>query len=301
MTNGHGDGTPRIQFSAEFGRQKYILYSTLQLFLHQKIPHFLFFFILKDKSIIKRSFFPNFTFLFSMANIPSFPCIQWLSEQALEVRFGETIDVNSNENVHQFASSLQQNLLHGVIDIMPTYLTVLVRFDVTIISTNLIEQWVLHRLYNLRSIEQSNNCTIIQIPTYYGVMLGSDLPALSKLHKISIEEIVNLHSKPIYKVYMLGYLPGFAYMGEVNPAITFARKQQPVPTPAGAVAIAGKQTGIYPCNSPGGWQIIGFTPIQMFNLNNTPCCLLQPGDQVQFIPIDFSTYQHILAQKQSYN
>lgn len=134
----------------------------------------------------------------------------------------------------------------------------------------------------------------IKIPICYDTTLGNDLDVMAKQHKISVETIVQVHMQNTYHVYMLGFLPGFAYMGEVDARIATPRKPSPVPTRAGAVGIAGKQTGIYPLNSPGGWNIVGFTPINMFDIQQASPSFLQPGQKVKFSPIDLETYQRMI-------
>jgi len=134
----------------------------------------------------------------------------------------------------------------------------------------------------------------IRIPVCYDEEFGTDLKWMTGEKNISTDKIVQLHCSKKYRVYMLGFLPGFAYMGEVDEKIAVARKQQPQKTIAGSVGIAGKQTGIYPLNSPGGWQIIGRTPLKMFDANRTEPCFLKAGDEVTFYSItkdEFENYQ----------
>lgn len=140
-----------------------------------------------------------------------------------------------------------------------------------------------------------NTADEIIIPVCYDQILGNDLDSMAAYHKIPIEKIVTHHHQVHYHVYMLGFLPGFAYMGEVNERIATPRKHAPVPTKAGAVGIAGIQTGIYPYNSPGGWNIVGYTPLKMFDVIKPSPALLQPGNLVKFVPIDLNTYKNMLS------
>ncbi len=110
---------------------------------------------------------------------------------------------------------------------------------------------------------------------------------------MDIDEIISLHQSSAYYVYMLGFLPGFSYMGEVDERIAFPRKEKPVAVKAGAVAIAGKQTGIYPVNTPGGWNIVGYTPVNIFDASKQKFCLIEPGATVVFKAIDIETYHSI--------
>lgn len=137
---------------------------------------------------------------------------------------------------------------------------------------------------------------VIEIPVCYDEKLGNDLPAMSALLGIPANEIVASHVSKPYLVYMLGFLPGFAYMGEVDPSISVPRKPKPVPAKQGAVGIAGRQTGIYPFNSPGGWNITGYTPLKMFDPQRPTPALVTPGSWVQFVPIDFQTFLQLQQQ-----
>ena len=131
------------------------------------------------------------------------------------------------------------------------------------------------------------------IPVCYDDEFAIDLPWIAEQKNLTREEIVLLHSSRQYHVYMLGFLPGFSYMGEVDERIVVPRKPEPLPISAGSVGIAGKQTGIYPLNSPGGWQIIGRTPLKMFNKDNDEPCLLKAGDSVEFYSITIDEFNHI--------
>jgi len=140
----------------------------------------------------------------------------------------------------------------------------------------------------LVSIEKKS---IIEIPVCYDASLGIDLQNAVKASNCSIDELIQQHSEKIYTVYCLGFLPGFAYMGEVPHAIQLPRHPSPrSKVLAGSVGIAGKQTGIYPMNSPGGWQIIGRTPIKIFDPTSTSLTLFKVGDQVRFKPIDLKLF-----------
>ncbi len=135
------------------------------------------------------------------------------------------------------------------------------------------------------------------IPVCYDPKLGNDLSIMSEMHKISEDETINLHLSIDYQVFMLGFLPGFPYMGEVNERIATPRKTKPQPIKAGAVGIAGRQTGIYPFYSPGGWHIVGYTPVKMFDAQQETPALLQPGNLVQFESISLEEYMDLNENK----
>ena len=136
-----------------------------------------------------------------------------------------------------------------------------------------------------------------KVPVCYDREFGLDLVEISKVKKLSFAEIIKLHSGVIYTVYFIGFLPGFLYLGGLDKRLHFPRKKSPRHhIKKGAVAIGGHQTGVYPNSSPGGWNIIGNTPLDFFDRNDLTPCFAKPGDKVQFVPIDRSEYGAILSQ-----
>jgi len=142
--------------------------------------------------------------------------------------------------------------------------------------------------------EELSNWRMIQVPVCYDLSLGLDLKELAALHHLSIETFIEIHTQKTYRVYMIGFLPGFAYMGTVDKKIVSPRRASPrTQVPAGSVGIAGAQTGIYPFTSPGGWQIIGQTPIPLFDTHKTAPSYFEPGDEVRFQPISVEEFHHL--------
>ena len=151
---------------------------------------------------------------------------------------------------------------------------------------------------NIQLNNYSNQTTFpkrsISIPVCYEGTFALDLSLLAHQKNLTVEEVIQIHTKTTYQVYMIGFLPGFAYMGKVDEQIQISRKEKPRTfVAAGSVGIAGEQTGIYPVDSPGGWQVIGKTPIKMFDIAQTNPCYLRPGDEVRFIPITLTEFQQI--------
>jgi len=135
---------------------------------------------------------------------------------------------------------------------------------------------------------------VIEIPVCYGGSFGPDLEIVAKHHHLTPEQVIHIHSKPKYLVHMIGFAPGFPYLGGLNEEIATPRRQSPrVKIPAGSVGIAGNQTGVYPIESPGGWQIIGRTPVKLFNPHKTPPTLLQTGNYITFKPISRKEYEQL--------
>lgn len=225
-----------------------------------------------------------------------------LSESAIEFSWGNRVDAVINRQVHAFAHMIRQLNIPGVIDIIPAYSSVTLIFNLPVfISTHGLlpmdfMQGHQHYFFQLLKELPAHDEKVITIPVCYDPLLGNDLEKLAAANNISVDEIIQLHCSSVYLVYMLGFLPGFTYMGEVDKRIAFARKEKPVPVKAGAVAIAGKQTGIYPVDTPGGWNILGYTPLKIFESGRQPACLLEPGASVQFSPVDSHTFNHLQMQ-----
>jgi inhibitor of KinA len=227
-----------------------------------------------------------------------------ISDQAITLDFGGPISEETNDRVHRLVASLQQNMLPGIIDIIPAYNSVTVVYDYMTVYQQqlknknslpvytLVEQWIENNV-NLQSIENEHGKKEIIIPVCYDKSVGIDIEFVAKSHALSIEQVIELHTAKIYRVFMNGFLPGFAYMGIVDPAIQTPRHDIPRPlVTAGSVGIAGVQTGIYPCNSPGGWQIIGKTPLPLIDENEH--LLLTPGSLVKFNAISLLSFEKLI-------
>jgi inhibitor of KinA len=177
----------------------------------------------------------------------------------------------------------------GIKDIIPSYHTLTLIYDIELIdepiafANNLIEKYASNRKTTISSAAVNK---IIEIPVCYDESFGIDLLNMSTKLNLSITEIIKIHTEKIYQVYCLGFMPGFAYMGDVNTTIQMARHPQPRQNvSAGSVGIAGAQTGIYPMHSPGGWQIIGRTPVKIFDKDPKVLSKFKMGDSVKFYPI----------------
>ncbi len=221
------------------------------------------------------------------------PHIHPYNEVSLLLQFpGQTLEQAHKDVQHWFAYA-KQHCMHWLTDLIPAYDSLLLICK----SPGYAQQLQYVLLDQNMQVEISQPAVSkepIKIPVCYDRALGNDLEVMAMQHKISVENIVQLHLQNKYHVYMVGFLPGFAYMGEVDARIATPRKPSPVPTRAGAVGIAGKQTGIYPLNSPGGWNIVGYTPLNMFDIKQASPSFLQTGQKVKFSPIDLETYQNMI-------
>jgi inhibitor of KinA len=210
-----------------------------------------------------------------------------MGDACLSIAYEPALDPSINARCVSLAARIEQRRLPGVRDVVPSYHTVAVFFDP--LHTRRVElQHVLAELSrptndpDLTGGESSS----IEIRVEYGGDAGPDLHAVAAFANCSEDEVVRLHTNAEYRVFMVGFLPGFAYLGVVDHRIAMPRLDAPrLRVPAGSVAIAGGQTGIYPCESPGGWRIIGRTSVRLFDLARQEPSLLKAGDRVTFVPV----------------
>jgi len=188
---------------------------------------------------------------------------------------------------------------HGIKDTIIAYSSLTLFYDPVIISKNDSSSGsvfgkictIAEQAYQESSIEDNPAKSIYRVPVCYDEEFGIDLPEISRSKNLSPERIIELHVSKIYRVYMLGFLPGFAYMGELDEVLNMPRKQSPVAVAAGSVGIVANQTGIYPLNSPGGWQIIGRTYVKFFEPRDQVPVKFKAGDEVQFYQITREQYE----------
>ena len=235
-----------------------------------------------------------------MDRLPSYK-ISSLGETALIIDFGNTIDESINKLVHSLFYQLQHDPIPGMIEAVPAYSSLTIYYDILFIRNNLNKQttafeWVsesLKKFIPKENIETGDPQILVKVPVCYEIEYAPDLGFIASQNKISDNEAVYLHTSTTYHIYMLGFLPGFAYMGMVDEKISSSRKQKPVFVEAGSIGIAGKQTGIYPFRSQGGWQIIGRTPLKLFDKEKINPVLFKAGDKVQFYSITKDEFEDI--------
>jgi len=224
--------------------------------------------------------------------------IRKAGEKGLVVDFGNLIDPGVNGCVHRLARVIAENLPDDVIEVIPTYRSLMVYFDPLQISRESLSDKI--RLYldnTAGSSSQGDRATVVSIPVCYGAEFGPDLDFVAGHNKLSIQEVIDIHTSKPYLVYMLGFTPGFPYLGGMSERIAAPRLAQPrVAIPAGSVGIAGSQTGIYPIESPGGWQLIGRTPLRVFNPGSADPFLFAAGNFLRFRAIDATAFEDIRRQ-----
>lgn len=214
-------------------------------------------------------------------------------ECALVVEFGDSVSREANAKAVALAGALRDLSPAGVGEAVPSYRSVLVHYDPLRVG----REALILRLQALlaegladRPVEPRRR----EIPTAYGGELGPDLASVAELVGLPEAEVVRLHAEQVYTVYMIGFLPGFPYLGLVPERIAVPRLEAPrLKVPAGSVAITGRQTGVYPVESPGGWRVIGRTPAPLFNPRRDPPTYLGPGDQVRFVPISAERFAEL--------
>ncbi|MCH4009617.1 5-oxoprolinase subunit PxpB [Companilactobacillus sp.] len=215
-----------------------------------------------------------------------------ISEQSLEVEFPEQINVEENKIIQSVAREMIAEKAVGVTGVIPAYHTLTINYDFDLTSYKDLVDQVDEIIANLNEQPKTGR-TIIELPVCYIQKFGPDLQDVADFGKMSVDELIKMHSETDYFIYMMGFLPGFAYMGSVPKQIAMPRLKIPRKSIApGSVGIAGEQTGMYPVESPGGWRLLGRTPVKLYD-PALPTLKYQSGDYVRFVPIDESDYERI--------
>jgi len=218
-------------------------------------------------------------------------------DHAFTADLGEQIDVETNRSVIRLFDHIQQAKHPSILDIIPAYSSLTIVYDpLYFVTPNSHPETFFRTIFDaaIQQITKKKDpepASVIRIPVCYHPSLAPDLETLCHQHKIDVDSFIKIHTQQSYRVFMNGFLPGFAYMGTVDDRIATARHAAPrKKVAAGSVGIAGHQTGIYPFESPGGWQLIGRTTVSLFNPDTDNPCLLKPGDEVQFYSIPLENF-----------
>lgn len=245
-----------------------------------------------------------------------------LGDSAVTLDLGPVIDEHHNIRAQAIHDWLQLHRFPGLLDVIVAYSSVSVFYDPAVVRTSGVTGgqrtgvWVEELL--VRGWEETARADegpgadgaradgelagdrptggggrFFRIPVCYEGVYAPDLEDVARQQGLSVQEVIGLHTAGVYRVYMIGFLPGFPYLGTVDPRLEVPRKQRPVPVAAGGVGVAGRQTGIYPLNSPGGWSIIGRTPVRLFDPATDPPVQLQTGDRVEFYPIPAEEFHRV--------
>jgi len=219
------------------------------------------------------------------------PVIDIAGESALIIYFAEQASDETSARVQQaeqtIRRAMENELANNIVDLIPSYASLLVVFNILVTDHHHVRNKLRVLLHttddSVQKCEHQHVSAVVELPVYYAVESGPDLAVIAKQNNLSIEEVINIHQAKEYRVYAIGFAPGFAYLGEVDEIIAAPRLSTPrMKVPKGAVAIADKQTAIYPNSSPGGWNIIGLCPIDMFDATASPTMPVKVGDRVKF-------------------
>ena len=215
------------------------------------------------------------------------------------VSFNNIIDTTINEKVIALHQAFANDFFTGLDETVPAYSSLAVFYDAVAIKKynpavesvfDFVKEHTEQLITGLDDMVTQNDETIITVPVYYN---GDDLEDVANQHGITIEELISIHTEKSYRVFMIGFQPGFTYMGKLDERIATPRKASPrTEVPAGSVGIAGFQTGIYPFSSPGGWQLIGQTPILIFDKEKINPCFFKAGDNIKFVSISKETFEN---------
>ncbi len=225
----------------------------------------------------------------------NYPQIQITGDTSVAIVFGNEISEDINAKISAFDKALNEEQIDGVYETVPTYCALTIHYAPEIIRYRELEKKLKEMLAQSHKIQKAS-AIVMEIPVLYGGEYGPDLNYVAKYNHMTPEDVIRIHSSGDYLIYMLGFTPGFSYMGGMDESIATPRLKTPrVLIPAGSVGIAGKQTGIYPIDSPGGWQLIGRTPVRLYDAGRDTPILLDAGLHVKFIPIDEAEYRRITA------
>lgn len=214
-------------------------------------------------------------------------------DNALVIEFGSIIDEAINQKVHNLAALITASDIRGVTELLPTFRSLMVYYDASVVTYGKLKS-ILENLHPDTDTGMGSQKIIHLIPCCYGARFGVDLHDMEALTGLTREEIISIHSSVDYKIYMLGFLPGFVYLGGLDKRIEAPRLQTPrVKINPGSVGIGGNQTGVYPLASPGGWRLIGGTPVDFYDPDREDPILCKAGEYIRFVPITIDDYYDI--------
>ncbi len=221
------------------------------------------------------------------------PEILLSGDKAVLVKFSDKINEKTNKEVTGFVIKLKKSEITGITDIIPAFCSVLVNYDPGNISYSQLHTKI-EEVLSEKSDNDGSGKRVIEIPVCYGGCYGEDLEHVAAHAGLTQEQVIDIHSSRDYLIYMLGFMPGFPYLGGLDSRIFTPRLKTPrISIPAGSVGIGGEQTGIYPLQSPGGWKLIGRTPVRPYRPEMQPAIIYEAGDYIRFVPVSEDEYEKI--------
>ena len=213
---------------------------------------------------------------------------------AFDTPAASVIDPRTNARVHALAARIRDASPQWLRDLVPAYATLAVFFDTAAINANAAREWLHAQCLDDYSDAQADAPRVVNIPVRYGGAFGEDLDNAAAELDMTAQTLISRHSAALYTVAMIGFAPGFPYLSGLDPSLALSRLATPrTRVPAGSVAIGGAQTGIYPRESPGGWRLLGRTPLRLFDPQRASPSLLAPGDHVRFVAIDDDAFARL--------
>lgn len=230
-------------------------------------------------------------------------------DSALLIEFEQKIAPEINAQITAFVHLLKEQHIEGVTDLIPAFASLLINYDPRVIGYKDLKARI-EELLKIEVSEEASEARVFEIPVCYGGEYGPDIANIAENAGLSEQEVIDIHCSKNYLIYMLGFLPGFVYLGGLDERIHTPRLANPrISIPAGSVGIAASQTGIYPLNSPGGWQLLGMTPVKTYDPERETPILVEAGDYIRFVPVteeeflkikkqvDDGTYEYVVHRK----
>lgn len=230
-------------------------------------------------------------------------------DSALLIEFEQKIAPEINAQITAFVHLLKEQHIEGVTDLIPAFASLLINYDPRVIGYKDLKARI-EELLKIEVSEEAGDARVFEIPVCYGGEYGPDIANIAENAGLSEQEVIDIHCSKDYLIYMLGFLPGFVYLGGLDERIHTPRLANPrISIPAGSVGIAASQTGIYPLNSPGGWQLLGMTPVKTYDPEREIPILVEAGDYIRFVPVteeeflkikkqvDDGTYEYVVHRK----
>ena len=214
-------------------------------------------------------------------------------DSSILIVFGDAINAETNQRIAATVRLIREQRIEGIVDMIPAFVSLLINYNPLVISYDELRER-LDKILQMKTKSEKTVRRVFEIPVCYGGEYGPDLQNIADNAGLSAREVIDIHTSCDYLIYMLGFLPGFCYLGGLDERIHTPRLKTPrLKIPAGSVGIGGSQTGIYPMESPGGWQLMGMTPVRTYDPDREVPILLQAGDYIRFVEIDEAEYKRI--------